>query len=86
MVEFCDWAFNKERGAEIAEVWAKIPQHTDILITHGPPYMEGDRCAGSNFNAGCEDLLAKIKEIKPALNVFGHIHEGSKYTAFFLTI
>lgn len=27
-------------------------------------------------HAGCEDLLVKVEEIKPKINIFGHIHEG----------
>src|SRR5579863_4325736 len=36
--EFCDWAFNRRRGEEIARNWAKIPDDTQVLITHGPPW------------------------------------------------
>ena len=34
---FCDWAFLKERGDDISEIWGKIPSNIDILVTHGPP-------------------------------------------------
>jgi predicted phosphohydrolase len=34
---FGDLAFNLDRGAPLKEVWSKIPERTDILITHGPP-------------------------------------------------
>ncbi len=34
---FFDWAFNLNRGQEMAEKWAMIPDDIDILITHGPP-------------------------------------------------
>ena len=34
---FCDWAFLKERGDDINEIWEKIPSNIDILVTHGPP-------------------------------------------------
>ncbi|WP_308873929.1 metallophosphoesterase family protein [Thiothrix subterranea] len=34
--EFCDWAFNRERGEAIRQHWDKIPADTDVLITHGP--------------------------------------------------
>ena len=27
----------KARGEPIQEIWNKIPDETDILITHGPP-------------------------------------------------
>jgi len=35
--EFCEWGFMKARGEPIQEIWNKIPDQTDILITHGPP-------------------------------------------------
>ena len=31
------------RGEELAEKWKLIPDDTDILITHGPPYCHGDK-------------------------------------------
>jgi 3',5'-cyclic AMP phosphodiesterase CpdA len=36
--EFHDWAFNLPRGHALAEKWRKIPDNTDVLITHSPPY------------------------------------------------
>ena len=70
-----DWAFNRQKGAEINKHWKLIPKETDILITHGPPFGILDRTI-SNYNAGCEMLLKKVNQIKPKLHVFGHIHEG----------
>ena len=34
---FCDWGFNLDRGQDCLDKWNLIPDHTDILITHGPP-------------------------------------------------
>jgi len=42
---FYDWAFNLERGPEIRAKWDLIPEGTDVLITHGPPYGIGDLTA-----------------------------------------
>ena len=74
-IEFCDWAFNRKKGADINKHWKLIPKNTDILITHSPPFGILDR-TNSNYNAGCEMLLKKVNLIKPKLHVFGHIHEG----------
>lgn len=71
---FHDWAFNVERGFDIQQVWAKIPQDTDILVTHGPILGFGDQCKHGE-RVGCEDLLEKVQEIKPKLFICGHIHE-----------
>jgi Icc-related predicted phosphoesterase len=72
---FYDWAFNRQRGADIAKYWAKIPKGTDILVTHGPPHDILDRTTRGDLT-GCEDLRLKIEEIKPKYHVFGHIHEA----------
>lgn len=41
--EFCNWAFNLPRGPELREHWAKIPDETDVLVTHSPPLGVLDR-------------------------------------------
>lgn len=74
-------AFNEKRGKAIQKVWNKIPNDTDILITHGPPLGILDN------DLGCEDLLQSVQKNNPRLHVFGHIHEAkgmikSKNTIF----
>ncbi len=73
--EFCHLAFNLDRGSKIRAKWDLIPQDTDVLITHGPPFGYGDRTAHEEV-VGCLDLLAAVRVIQPKLHVFGHIHEG----------
>lgn len=83
---FFNWAFNVDRGEPIKKYWDMIPDHTDILVTHGPPYGVLD---ASRFNqdsgtvgdavnhAGCEELSkAVFDRVKPSLHLFGHIHPG----------
>lgn len=72
---FHNWAFMLPRGAALAAKWALIPEHTDVLITHGPPKGFGD-VAGDGRGTGCADLLARVREVKPLLHVYGHIHQG----------
>jgi len=74
--EFYSWAFNLPRGKELKEKWKLIPDDTDILITHGPPLHMLDYVYQSMTNVGCHDLLLRIYEVKPKINVFGHIHQG----------
>jgi len=77
---FNNWAFNRERGAEIKPHWDLIPIDTDILITHGPPFGILDETVYSK-RTGCEELLLKVYQVKPKLHVFGHIHEDyGQYT------
>jgi Icc-related predicted phosphoesterase len=77
--EFHNWAFNLPRGEKLKEKWDKIPVDVDILITHSPPFGKLDFVKYDNINVGCEELMKRIGEIKPKINVFGHIHEGFGY-------
>jgi predicted phosphodiesterase len=70
------WGFNKQRGADIKEVWNQIPHGIDVLITHGPAAHMLDYVPRSDEYVGCADLRYKIQEIKPLLHISGHIHEG----------
>lgn len=72
---FCDWAFNLRTAAELHVKWSRIPDGTDVLITHGPPHMYGD-WVDRDENVGCRELLRKVLQVKPQLHVYGHIHEG----------
>jgi Icc-related predicted phosphoesterase len=79
---FFDWAFNLMRGKELARKWKLIPNDTDILITHGPPFGILDKVPRQYFveNTGCEELRRQIEELvcfeKLKLHIFGHIHCG----------
>lgn len=75
---FLDWAFNAD-PAKLQRQWSLIPDDTDILVVHGPPFSYGDSvedAPGVLRHAGCPHLLERIKQIAPRLVVFGHIHEG----------
>lgn len=72
---FYDWAFNLQRGPEIAAKWALIPDAVDVLITHGPPAGILDRTTKGE-DVGCMDLLRELQRVRPKLHVFGHIHEA----------
>ncbi len=52
-----------------------IPEDMDVLITHCPPFRIGDLTARGD-QAGCQDLLEVVEMTKPAVHIFGHIHEG----------
>lgn len=72
--QFGGWAFNLPRGAPLAARWALIPEGLDVLITHGPPLGYGDT-VHDDEHVGCADLLRRIREVKPRLHLFGHIHQ-----------
>ena len=77
---FYDWAFNLPRnGWELELKWKDIPNDTDILVTHGPPFGHCDVTPYGNLNVGCELLRARVDELKPKIHVFGHVHSGYGY-------
>lgn len=77
--EFYNWAFNLPRGKALEEKWELIPEDTDILITHGPPYGILDKVFGKDENLGCGDLRRRVEIVKPKIHLFGHIHSGNGY-------
>lgn len=72
---FGNWAFNRDRGADIDRHWQLIPENTDILLTHGPPKGILDTTF-QTLEVGCEMLLQRIEQIQPKYAIFGHIHEA----------
>lgn len=77
--EFFNWAFNLPRhGEEMKAKWDAIPDNTDILVTHGPPFGYLDIPGGqTTLRVGCEMLRERVEALKPKIHVFGHIH-GSR--------
>jgi predicted phosphohydrolase len=77
---FYNWAFNRDRGAEIKRHWDMIPEAADVLITHGPPHGICDEAYRPGFNitehTGCADLFDATLRIAPKLHLFGHIHHS----------
>lgn len=81
---FCDWAFNGlrdkdvpfERGRALTEIYSHIPEDTNILLCHAPPYdlvdrnLEGRRCGSVE--------MRKVVDKMPLLWLYlcGHIHEA----------
>ena len=56
------------------ELWADIPEGTNLLVTHAPAYGILDSQFGMDW--GCPFLLARILDLCPLLHVCGHIHGG----------
>jgi len=54
--------------------WSMIPSDVDVLVTHGPPYGILDRnYAGRRI--GDPDLMQRVKQVRPRLHLFGHVHD-----------
>lgn len=69
-------AFNVNRGKALAAYWQHIPDDTDILITHGPPYGILDTTRYGE-QVGDRMLAEHVLRVSPKLHLFGHIHEAS---------
>jgi Icc-related predicted phosphoesterase len=65
---------------ELNHIWQKIPDDTNILITHGPAYMCLDKVNntyGGDPHVGSKTLQNRKLELPNLkLHVSGHIHEA----------
>jgi Icc-related predicted phosphoesterase len=75
-VEYGSWWFMM-KDEDLAGLWKLIPNNTNILITHGPPYgILDNTCEG--IAAGSKTLLERLKKLNDLkYHIFGHIHEGN---------
>lgn len=73
---FCNWAFNLPRGPELKRHWDMIPDDTDVLITHCPPFGILDVSGFDNEKLGCRDLYEAVLRVEPQVHCFGHIHHS----------
>lgn len=69
-------AFGRSSEQDRVRTYSQIPDDTDILITHGAPFGILDRTPGTEYRAGCHELLDAVRRVKPMLHVFGHVHGG----------
>lgn len=71
---FHNWAFNRDE--DIESHWKRIPENTDVLITHGPPYgiLDTSLRGGSVGCPRLRETIMKIPNLK--ISCFGHIHEA----------
>jgi len=73
---FNNWAFNRPEE-KLAQHWAAIPDNTDVLITHCPPYSIFDWSIYDKIHTGSPSLYFEVMQrIKPKVHIFGHIHNG----------
>ena len=77
---FHGWAFNFNEGKsghfQAEAHWKRIPEGTNVLITHGPSHDILDRCDNDGHFAGSRELSKRIVEVQPDYHLFGHVHEG----------
>jgi hypothetical protein len=61
VVPLANTAFGTPSAAERRHVYSTIPDDTDILITHGPPFGIFDIAHGSRYHSGCPELLEAVQ-------------------------
>lgn len=79
-----DWgAFGPSTAEEREDLFSRIPQDTDVLITHGPPKGILDHSSPKAKPQGCDRLLSAVRRASPRLHVFGHVHQqyGVRHSA-----
>ena len=72
---FGHWSFMTDEDT-LEYLYKKIPNNTEVLITHTPPFKKLD-LTFLEVNAGSTSLINRIENL-PNLkyNIFGHIHEA----------
>lgn len=81
MVDVMDGTYDKLISA--------IPDGTDVLVTHQPPYgiLDGGEYHGKqDFHYGDYKLYAKVLDVKPKLHLFGHDHNVYGFEEHFGTV
>ncbi len=74
-----EYCYIRHDYEDAQKIWDKIPDDTDVLITHGPPLGILDFVDKKNAEVGCSVLLDRVLEVKPKVHIFGHIHESNGY-------
>lgn len=78
---FGRWAFMLDED-DLTRKYARIPDDTEILLTHGPPHGMGDLAPEKyglppTKHVGSTSLAARLTALDDLkLHVFGHIHGG----------
>lgn len=67
-------AFAVAPGAASRKYWDRVPEGTDVLISHGPPFHVLDKDGPVAGHRGCAEITRALLRAKPRLHVFGHVH------------
>jgi len=76
---FGNWAFMKGENDLKEKYFKEIPDDTQVIVSHGPPYGLGDKIYwdGRDQHVGSRSLLAFMdRSTQLELVICGHIHEA----------
>ena len=73
---FLNWAFMESDENLDRYHWSKIPEKTDILLSHGPAFGHQDVAHPGGGHLGSKTLANRIKKLKIPYVIHGHIHGG----------
>ncbi|KAJ1309827.1 hypothetical protein OPQ81_006592 [Rhizoctonia solani] len=75
--EYGTMGFSYPRSVENI-IWTSIPQNTEVLVTHGPPFGILDLARFGKAHVGCPGLSHAVLHClsRVRLHVYGHIHES----------
>lgn len=76
--QFFNWAFMTS-DEKLAEIFEKIPENVDLLMTHDSPYGTSDVLLqnvawNSGNHIGCKPLADAVNKKKPKILIHGHLH------------
>jgi hypothetical protein len=57
-------AFGLSSARDRERLYAQIPEDTDVVITHGPPYGILDSGPDPGLHSGCRDLFDAVKRVR----------------------
>ena len=60
----------------LPELFGRIPDDTDVLLTHQPPLGILDEQDGINY--GDYTLYKRVMDVRPKYHLFGHLHHTEK--------
>jgi hypothetical protein len=67
-----------QQDAKLAQIYARIPTDTHVLLTHCGPHGCLDLSAGPHGHLGSRALLARVQQLPVLrLHVFGHVHAAT---------
>lgn len=70
------WGFQASKGP--ADMWERIPEDTDVLLSHGPPFGVADQIVlGGSPHLGSKPFTDALYDFGSPLTIIcGHIHGG----------